>query len=324
MAYSKLDTTLVLVRFLQSKSIGATIEEIMEVTERSRATCYRMLDAIQAMGLEVETQEVEADHHRRKRYRVEPDMPDKLLSLEDDERSALELHLQTLSNGAVKDGLVKLIGQSKPLGTSVLIDMEYLIGKTAHTGNSKPRVDYDATQIRDLEDAIKTGFEIKFKYRAQKAQKSVVRQVRPLGLLFSRFAYLVASVGKRAPIAYRLDLIENLEVTKATFELKKGWSFKEWSEQSFGVFHGDALWDIKLRFSKEVANRAEKVKFHPSQKISHGRNGSLIVELKCRGHRELIHELLHPDWLGYVKIESPERLKEEYSQQLERAKLAVN
>ena len=71
MAYSKLDTTLVLVRFLQSKSIGATIEEIMEVTERSRATCYRMLDAIQAMGLEVETQEVEADHHRRKRYRVE-------------------------------------------------------------------------------------------------------------------------------------------------------------------------------------------------------------------------------------------------------------
>jgi len=322
-AYSKLDTTLVLVRFLQSKSIGATIEEIMEVTERSRATCYRMLDAIQAMGLEVETQEVEADHHRRKRYRVEPDMPDKLLSLEDDERSALELHLQTLSNGAVKDGLVKLIGQTKPLGTSVLIDMEYLIGKTAHTGNSKPRVDYDATQIRDLEDAIKAGAEIKFKYRAQKAQKAVVRQVRPLGLLFSRFAYLVASTGNRAPIAYRLDLIENLEVTTAVFEPKKDWNFKKWSEQSFGVFHGDALWDIKLRFSKEVANRAEKVKFHPSQKISHGRNGSLTVELKCRGHRELIHELLHPDWLGYVKIESPERLKEEYSEQLERAKLAI-
>jgi predicted DNA-binding transcriptional regulator YafY len=94
--------------------------------------------------------------------------------------------------------------------------------------------------------------------------------------------------------------------------------------ESFGVFHGDALWDIKIRFSKEVADRAEKVKFHPSQKISHGRGGTLVVELKCRGHRELIHELLHPDWLGYVKIESPERLKEEYSEQLERAKLAVN
>ena len=37
-----------------------------------------------------------------------------------------------------------------------------------------------------------------------------------------------------------------------------------------------------------------------------------------------MHELLHPDWLKYVKIESPERLKGEYSEQLERAKLAVN
>ena len=250
-------------------------------------------------------------------------MPDKLLSLEDDERSALELHLQTLSNGAVKDGLVKLIGQTKPLGTSVLIDMEYLIGKTAHTGNSKPRVDYNATQISDLEKAILSFTEVKFKYRPQKGNSAVLRQVRPLGLLFSRFAYLVASTGNRAPICYRLDLIENLETTTQAFTPKDGWNLKEWSEQSFGVFHGDALWDIKLRFSKEVANRAEKVKFHPSQKISHGRGGTLVVELKCRGHRELIHELLHPDWLGYVKIESPERLKEEYSEQLERAKLAI-
>lgn len=99
---------------------------------------------------------------------------------------------------------------------------------------------------------------------------------------------------------------------------------EEWSEQSFGVFHGDALWDIKLRFSKEVANRAEKVQFHASQKMVKQKDGLLIMFLKCRGHRELIWELLHPDWLGYVKIESPERLKEKYSEQLERAKLAVN
>ncbi len=78
-----------------------------------------------------------------------------------------------------------------------------------------------------------------------------------------------------------------------------------------------------MRFSKEVANRAEKVKFHPSQKISHGRNGSLVVSLKCRGHRELIHELLHPDWLGYVKIESPDALRDEYLSQLEIAKKVV-
>ncbi len=52
-------------------------------------------------------------------------------------------------------------------------------------------------------------------------------------------------------------------------------------------------------------------------------NGSLIVKMQCRGHRELIWELMHPDWLGFVQIESPDRIKEEYAEQLERAKLAV-
>ena len=49
----------------------------------------------------------------------------------------------------------------------------------------------------------------------------------------------------------------------------------------------------------------------------------LIVKMQCRGHRELIWELMHPDWLGFVQIESPDRLKEEYAEQLERAKKAV-
>ena len=32
---------------------------------------------------------------------------------------------------------------------------------------------------------------------------------------------------------------------------------------------------------------------------------------------------MHPDWLGFVQIESPDRLKQEYSEQLEKAKSAI-
>ena len=59
----------------------------------------------------------------------------------------------------------------------------------------------------------------------------------------------------------------------------------------FRCFSWRAHWDIKIRFSKEVAKRAEKVQFHPTQKISHGRGRTLVLEMKCRGYRELIHEL---------------------------------
>ena len=49
----------------------------------------------------------------------------------------------------------------------------------------------------------------------------------------------------------------------------------------------------------------------------------MIAKMECRGHRELIWELMHPDWLGFVQIESPDRLKQEYSEQLEKAKSAI-
>jgi hypothetical protein len=44
--------------------------------------------------------------------------------------------------------------------------------------------------------------------------------------------------------------------------------------------------------------------------------GGLVVQLLCQGHRELIHELCHPDWLGQVKIEAPETLRMEFDDYL--------
>ena len=78
-----------------------------------------------------------------------------------------------------------------------------------------------------------------FKRQHRKGNSAVLRQVRPLGLLSERFAYLVASTGNGAPICYRLDLLENVELAGEYFEPKKGWNFKEWASVSFGVFHGD-------------------------------------------------------------------------------------
>ena len=81
--------------------------------------------------------------------------------------------------------------------------------------------------------------------------------------------------------------------------------------------------DLRLRFSKEVAERAAKVTFHPSQKTQQSRDGSLIVHLKVRGHQELFHELCHPDWVGNVKIEAPDSLVDEYRRYLRRLEKAV-
>ena len=45
-----------------------------------------------------------------------------------------------------------------------------------------------------------------------------------------------------------------------------------------------------------------KEEVHPSQIICKGRGDTLIVELLCKGHWQLIHELCHPDWLENVGL----------------------
>ena len=74
---------------------------------------------------------------------------------------------------------------------------------------------------------------------------------------------------------------------------------------------------------KDLRKEQKKCNFTQRKKSVMEGGGSLVFEIKCWGHRELIHELLHPDWLGYVKIESPDRLKEEFLEYVEMVKSAV-
>ena len=116
---------------------------------------------------------------------------------------------------------------------------------------------------------------------------------------------------------FRLDLIQKAEPTGSYFENRDGWDFKTWANESFGIFHGDKIFDVKLRFTGEAAKRAERITFHPSQRSERVDKNNLLVYLQCAGHRELIHELCHPDWLGAVVIEEPGELRAEMRNYLE-------
>lgn len=310
MAYTKLRDTLDMALELQVSSIGLTMDQLMTRTGRSRKTVERMLQGLAELGLEAEPSRLESDHHLTKRWRLRADMPGMLLMLQPQERAALERHLQTLPEGIATRALAKLLGNQKPLSNHLAIDEEELIRRTAHIGRTGPRTQANEAHMAIFERAIQ-GFEkLDLRYRAQGRRRANWRTVDPLGLLFGRFGYLVAARGDM-PVTYRLDLIEEVRPTGTIFEARQDWNMKAWSADSFGIYHGDDILDIRLRFTGEAAKRAEKVRFHPSQKMRRTRD-ALIVDLRCQGHRELIHELCHPDWLGQVRIEAPDTLRVEF------------
>ena len=314
MAYTKLRVMLDVALELQASSLGLTINQLMEQTGRSRKTVERMLQGLSDIGLEMELSRLESDHHLTKRWRLRGNIPRTLMALQSHERGALERHLQTMPDGAPTRALAKLLGNQKPLSNHLAIDAEELINRTAHIGRTGPRTQADEAQMAVFERAIQ-GFEkLELRYRALGRKRATWRSVDPLGLLFGRFGYLVAARGD-ITVTYRLDLIEDVRPTGTIFNAPSNWNMKDWAADSFGIYHGDDILDIRLRFTGEAAKRAEKVRFHPSQKMQRV-GGALIVRLHCQGHRELIHEICHPDWLGQVQIEAPNSLRSEFNDYL--------
>lgn len=157
--------------------------------------------------------------------------------------------------------------------------------------------------IGQLERAI-TGFEqVILAYLKDGDEAATARRVKPLGLLFGRFGYLVGLETGKGVRTYRLNCIEGVELVGKTFKPPAWFNVKSWAAESFGIYHGDELKTWRITFSPRVAARAATVFFHPTEQKRVLASGELELILNCRGERELRHEFeYHPDWIGEVKI----------------------
>ena len=304
MAHGQLRDLIELARKLSESSLGLTINELMDFTGRSRRTVERMLASLEGLGLDPTPAQAEGDHHRLQRWRIQDPLPAPLVALDERERLALEGVAVTMPESPARRALVKLLAsQRSNVATGVAVDAHTLIDRTAYTGFVGPRYVGNEVLIGQLERAIQGFEEVELAYRKDGEEAASKRRVRPLGLLFGRFGYLVAQgVGERKPKSYRLNCIVSVEPTGALFKPLARFNLKEWAAESFGIYHGDNLRDWRIVFSPRIADRAESVFFHSSERKRRLPDGSLEVRLFCRGERELLHEMQHPDWAGEVRL----------------------
>jgi proteasome accessory factor B len=314
---------LLLAQELSASSKGLTMAEMMVATERSRRTVERMLDTLAELGVETETTQAEGEHHLLKRWRLTEALPSPLLALDEDERLALEGVAVTMPDGTARRALVKLLAsQRSRVATGVAIDAHTLIDRTAYTGFVGPRYVGSERLIGLCERAI-VGFEqVVLSYRKDGDARASARRIKPLGLLFGRFGYLVGLEKGTGVRTYRLNCIEEVQLVGKTFKPPSWFNLKRWVAESFGIFHGDERLHIVLRFNPEVADRLARLRLHPSQRLETSPDGTLRVHLHCRGHRELFHELLHPDWHGHVVLEQPASLVSAFHEYLTAAATA--
>lgn len=293
-------TLLKFIAYLQASTIGLTIPELMQKMECSRRTVLRLLEELEGWGLKERKGVLDSDHHLTKRYSLRDALPAGMLGLSAVDRAALESLLESLPGGSERQALSKLLAAQSLAGVSASIDQETLIERVAYLGRVGPKATISPAILSTLERSIQ-GFErLTLVYRTPQKGNPSPRTVEPLGLIYSRFGYLVAREG-RAVKTFRLELIDEVQPTGELFDAGR-FNLKAWASESFGIYHGDELKTWRIIFSPRVAARAESIRFHQSERKRVLADGSLELIIRCRGERELLHELQHPDWMSEVEL----------------------
>lgn len=303
MAHGQLRDLIHLAQELRASSGGLTMAQMMRLTERSRRTVERMIQGLFELGIETETGQAVGEHHLLKRWRLVEPLPAPLTALQEGERLALEGVALTMPEGPARRALVKLLAsQREQVATGVAIDAHTLVDRTAYTAFLGPRYVGSEVLIGQLERAIQGFEELSLSYRKDGDEAATARRVKPLGLLFGRFGYLVGLETGKGVRTYRLNCIQGVELVGKTFKPPAWFNLKAWAAESFGIFHGDELKTWSITFSPRVSKRADTVFFHPTEQKIWLPDGSLELTIRCRGERELLHFMQEPNWAGEVVI----------------------
>jgi predicted DNA-binding transcriptional regulator YafY len=112
-------------------------------------------------------------------------------------------------------------------------------------------------------------------------------------------------------VQFLIHRIRSIEVVDERFKKPRDFLFDNLVKDSIGIFHNkDAKpVEVKLKFSPDIAETISDRTWHPSQKITAHKDGSITLSMKVIISEELIGWI--GSWIGYVKIMEPIELRKE-------------
>ncbi|GBD98108.1 hypothetical protein BMS3Abin07_00116 [bacterium BMS3Abin07] len=155
-------------------------------------------------------------------------------------------------------------------------------------------------------------------YSPHKNEKTV-RTIFPLHLLLYMgtwhiVAYCTKKNGLRDFVISRIRSIDPVE-KRMSLPVNLT-SIKKYVRKNFGIMQGGETVDVHLRFSSRVAEWVREQAWHPDQRVSLKKDGTLSLCFPVSDFRELKHKIL-----GYgtdVKVVSPKSLASQMKQEIEK------
>ncbi|MBR5303553.1 MAG: WYL domain-containing protein [Candidatus Gastranaerophilales bacterium] len=307
--YSRVSDILDLAIFMQSKSLGITISDIMERYNVSRRTAERMRDSLLNIFPsidEIDTADAQK-HWGFINYSI-----NSLITLDKEELIGLENLIKRTTNKEIKIQLRKTIEKLQAINIKNTLtneeNIKLLMQTQGHAIKQIPQYKIDIETLEEVKNALSQSKKLVGIYHNKK------RILEPLGLIYGEKTYLIAHEKAKGDdiYTYTLHKFKNLKMTEAKFK-KHNFNLQEFANRSFGVYQGEIL-DVELEFDKSLAIEAMDYNFHPTQTIKKQKNGNLLVNFKACGEREIIWHIFK--WGKGCKINKPESLKETYKNYL--------
>ena len=315
----KLDRTLRLVHALAETSEGLTLDELAELLDCNRRTVERMMAVVKDHFW---VDEISDD--RRKRFVIRDSMRRHFTRPNAAEIAALrsEAMARRRENAPHADLLESLT--AKLFGAldareklSLDTDLEALVRLQRSRVTAGPRVEVAVEALDAVRMAILVGRCVAFDYTAEGRGAPRWRRVIPYGLVQGPITYLIGRMSDRdtEPLHFRLDRMQNVQVSDTAGSAPEDWDLDEWLSRSFGIWHEEQH-NIVLRVRAPSASRARQWRFHASQQMEDD-GEELVIRFTASGLREMAEHLF--SWGGEIVIEEPEALRAVMAERLEAA-----
>ena len=312
MSFEKARDILRLVDMAMSRHMGVSLREIEEEFGVAKRTAQRMTQAMhEIFGDSVSVDDTDPDRVRR--WKMKSSTLAGLHLNGAEELEAIEIALSRLDEPgdvrqkqalqALRDRLLAALPSAR--ARMAEIDAEAALEAYGMAARPGPVARADRNVVKAITEAIRGFSVMRIVYGGE------TRLVEPYGVLLGARRYLVARQPAKGNNLrhFRLDRIEDAEVTEEWFERAQDFDLSSYAEAAFGSYHNpDQVSDVIWLFSEAAADRAENWQFHPKQVVKRLSDGRLEVRFRAGGWLEMAWHIYQ--WGDEVEVVAPKALRD--------------
>lgn len=300
----KFDSLITILRKLDSRE-KVTVSSLMDDLEVAERTAYRYIQTLQVAGFPIVYDRTKESYIFSEEYSLRKP------NLSVEETLAFALAKKFMGNFGT--GMEQSLNKIEEKLTTRRTNLPKHIVLSADTP-SKETEKYLST----IHQAITNYQKIEIEYDPLHSKSKSIRRVDPHYLFFREgFWYMrgYCHVDK-APRTFALDRIVSLNMLNEHF-LPKDISPEDELSESFGTWLDGEPTEIVLIFDEEVKSRVLRKKWHQSQKEKELKNGRLELRFNVKGLGGIKKWIYQ--WIPYVEVVEPKKLKEEIKSELKEA-----